>query len=107
MGALDEMQARSYAVDGDVEAYAALADELERIRHAPRIVRSERRGPARVALVEQEPRRGVDGPPVGRMRLSAEAPEIGVDEAGVDRSRRDLRARAKARVRKRDWSSAR
>ena len=84
------MQARFYALDRDVEAYSALADELERIRHAPRIVRSERRGPARVALAEQEPRRGVDGPRIGRMRLSAEALEIGVDEAGVDCSRREL-----------------
>ena len=34
----------------------------------------------------------MDGAPVGRMRLGAEAPEIGVDEAGVHRSGRELRA---------------
>ena len=57
---------------------------------APRVEGRERRGPARVAPLEQEPRRGVDGAPVGRMRLRAEAPEIGVDEAGVERAGREL-----------------
>ena len=92
MGALDEVQARSYPIDRDVEANAALAHEFERIRDAPRVEGSEQGGPRRIALVEQEPRRGVDGAPVRRMGLSAETPEIGVDEAGVDRAGRHLRA---------------
>ena len=79
------MHARRDAVDCDVEADPARADELERIGDAPRIEGAQRRGPALVAPLDQEPRSGVDGSPVGRTRLSAEPSEVHVDEAGVDR----------------------
>ena len=92
VGALDEMQASGDAVDRHIEADPARAHELERVGDPPRIVRSQRRCVASGAFVGQQERGGVDGAPVGRMRLSAEAPEIGVDEAGVHRSGRELRA---------------
>ena len=67
----------------------------------------KRRRPALVAPLEQKPRRGVDGFFVRRMRLGPEAPEIGVDESGVDRSGRELPAAQERCAGKRDWSSAR
>ena len=71
-------------------ADAARADKFEGIGDPPRVERIKPRRPALVAPLEQQPRRGVDGLCVGRMRLSPEASEIGVDEAGVDRSGGEL-----------------
>jgi hypothetical protein len=89
------MQAGGNAVDGDVEADSARPDKLEGIGISPRIERSERRRPAPAALLEQEQRGGVDDALIRRMRLGAEAPEIGVNEAGVHRPDRELPAAQK------------
>ena len=90
VGALDEMHPHGDAIDGDVEGDAARTDELEGIGDPPRVERVEARRSALVAPLEQKPCGGVDSLPVRRMRLSPKAPEIGVDEAGVDRSGREL-----------------
>ena len=86
------MRPHGDAVDRDVDARAAGADELERIGDPPGVERVKRRRPALVAPFDEKPRGGVDGSSVRRMRLRAEAPEIGVDEAGVDPSALELRA---------------
>ena len=49
---------------------------------------------ARVAPLDEKPGGGMDGSFVRRVRLGAEPPEIGVDEAGVEGAGRELRARA-------------
>ena len=53
---------------------------------------SSRDTSALVAPLDEKPRGGMDGLFVRRMRLGPEPSEIGVDEAGVDRSGRKLRA---------------
>ena len=72
------------AVDRDVDADAAGTDELEGIGGPPGVERVEAATPCPRRAAREKPRGGMDGSSVRRMRLRPEAPEIGVDEAGVD-----------------------